>query len=734
MTVAAQTLSLPAGVQKIAGGKAADGPAAPKDIPLPPIREDLQITRGGVSYSGAPTWVVLDPLRNKFFRITYEMFQILSLWNAARTVSNLIKAVDTRFGNTLTGEDIVSIIRMLEQNMLLSQPATGTWRSLHERAHKKHSLFMRAIHNYLFFKVPLVRPDPFIRATWPWVSLLFSRGFAIVSLIAAAIGIYLVSRQWEDFIGTFPYVFSLEGAAVSLVSIVFIKCLHELGHAYVAHRHGCRVPTIGVAFMVMVPLLYTDVSDAWKLTSRKSRLRIDSAGIMVELAVASFALLLWAFLPDGVLRSAVFVLAATGWIMSLIVNLNPFMRFDGYYMFADLLGVENLQPRAFRHMRWRLREFLFHPYYAPPEAFPPRLDAILTIYAVATAIYRIVLYLGIALLVYHFAVKIVGIMLFAVEIGFFLIRPVWMEMKEWWSMRNDILASRRTYVSFGILIGLILLAFLPLSTQVRAPAMVLPREFVRLYPQEPGRVEKIAVVKGQSVKEGDVLFVIDAPAVEQEMRIVAEEIRLAQRRLARVGANAEDLAARSVLESELGGLSARAKGLEEREAELTVRAPFDGRINDLNPDIHEGQWVSRADQLAFLSSSAGTVVRGYVGGNEGRRLAQAAGGWFVPDDVSEPRLPISLMALAQSGAREIDIPQLTSHFGGAIAVHPPSGGRRQTLAPVSAEYGVTAAVLDNAELPERSLQGVMVLDAAGESFAGSVWRRVVTVVLREAGL
>ncbi|MGE7368684.1 biotin/lipoyl-binding protein [Neorhizobium sp. NPDC001467] len=734
MTGAAQTLVLPGGTRKAASDTVLAGTDGPRDIPLPPLREDLQISRGGISYSGAPTWVVLDPLRNRFFRITYDMFQILSLWNATPTAGRLIEAVAARFGNTLSGEDIVSIIRMLEHNMLLSQPATGTWRALHARSTQKHSWFMRLIHNYLFFKIPLVRPERFIRATWPAVSLLFSRGFGMLTLAAASIGLYLVSRQWEAFAGTFPYVFSFEGAAVSLVSVILIKCLHELGHAYVAHRYGCRVPSMGIAFMVMVPLLYTDVSDAWKLTSRRARLRIDSAGIMVELAVASYAVLLWAFLPDGVLRSAVFVLAAAGWIMSLIVNLNPFMRFDGYYMFADLLGIENLQPRAFRHMRWRLRETLFRLGDDPPEAFPPRLDAILTIYAVATAIYRIVLYLGIALLVYHFAVKIVGIMLFAVEIGFFIIRPVWMEMKEWWSMRKDILASRRTYWSAGVFVTLIVLAFLPLSTQVSAPAMVLPREFVRLYPQEPGRLQKIVVTRGQTVKAGDILFVIDAPAVEQEMRIVAEEIRLAQRRLARVGANAEDLAARSVLESELAGLSARARGLEERDGQLTVRAPFDGRIRDLSPDIHEGQWLSRADQLAFLSSTAGTVVRGYVGGDEGRRLVRKAGGWFVPDDVSMPRLPITLTALAQSGAREIDIPQLTSHFGGAIAVHPPGGGRRQTLVPVTAEYGVTADVLGTAELPGRSLQGVMVLDATGESLAAAAWRRVVTVVLREAGL
>ena len=239
--------------------------AAQQDFPLPSLREDLQITRGGASYSGAPTWIIFDPLRNRFFRITYELFQLLSLWNASRSLLGLVKAADMRFGQQIDADDVGSIIRLLEGNLLLMQPASGGWQVLHRRAQPHHSWFMRLIHNYLFFKIPLVRPERFIRRTWPYVALLFTRGFALLSLTVGILGLYLVSRQWEEFSGTFSYVFSFEGAAVSILAVVFIKCLHELGHAYVAHRFGCRIPTMGVAFMVMVPLLYTDVSDAWKL-------------------------------------------------------------------------------------------------------------------------------------------------------------------------------------------------------------------------------------------------------------------------------------------------------------------------------------------------------------------------------------------------------------------------------------------------------------------------------------
>ncbi|GGG05068.1 hemolysin D [Rhizobium wenxiniae] len=707
--------------------------AKPQDAPLPVLREDLQIMRVGASYSGAPTWVVFDPIRNRFFRITYEMFQLLSLWNVSRTVGNLLRTVNARLVERLSVDDLGTVVRMLEHNLLLVEPTRGAWRALHQKAQPRHAWFMRLIHNYLFFKIPLVRPEPFIRATWPYVAFLFSRVFWWLSAIVGLIGVYLVSRQWDSFIGTFPFVFSLEGAAISILSVIFIKCLHELGHAYVAHRFGCRIPTMGVAFMVMMPLLYTDVSDAWKLKSRWQRLRIDSAGMLVELTVAAYALLAWAFVPDGPLRSAIFVLAATGVVLSLLVNLNPFMRFDGYYILADMLGVENLQPRSFRHMRWRLREFLFKPGYAAPEAFPPRLDVILTAYAIATAIYRLVLYLGIAVLVYHFTIKLVGILLFVVEIGFFIIRPVVMEVKEWWAMRSDIVRTRRTYVTLSILGLLLVLAFLPLSTRVTAPAVIYPEQFVRLYPQEPGRVEKLDISSGQAVKAGDILFVIDAPQIREELRIANVEIELARSRLARVGANADDLAQRSIIESELGSSLARKTGLEERKASLIVRAPFEGTITEINPEILVGQWVGRNEQIAILSAGNGSVARGYVAGNDSSRLSVNAAGWFIPDDLSQPRLPVTLAAIAEAGAREIDLPQLSSQHHGAIAVHVATEDKRQRLVPISAQYAVVARIGDVAFLPGRSVQGVMLLDGTGVSFAERAWRRVLMVLFREAG-
>ena len=92
---------------------------------------------------------------------------------------------------------------------------------------------------------------------------------------------------------------------------------------------------------VFFPFLYTDTTDAWRLRNHKERLLINFAGILTELHLALFATFAWAILPDGGLKSVAFFIATTSWISSLAINVSPFMRFDGYYVFSDWLKAEN---------------------------------------------------------------------------------------------------------------------------------------------------------------------------------------------------------------------------------------------------------------------------------------------------------------------------------------------------------------------------------------------------------
>ena len=708
--------------------------SAPTPV-LPELRQELRVEAGAVAIDGAPTWLIIDAAQHRYVQIDQRAFHVLSRWRAGLSYVEIADIVTRDFGEPVTPADIEQFVRFVGDNNLTIEPVSGGWRHYASVADRgKHGWLMWMVHNYLYIKVPLFRPEPYLKAALPFVTPLYTRTFAWIVAAVGIVGLYLVSRQWDTFYTTFQHFFSWQGAAVYGVALILIKSCHELGHAFTATRFGCRVPSMGVCFLVMFPVLYTDVTDAWRLRDRRERLMIGGAGVAVELSIACFATFLWSFLPDGVFRSLAFSLATVGWVLSLAINLNPLMRFDGYYLFADALGVDNLQSRANAFGQWRLREFLFGLRKEPPERLPERTARILTGYAWAVWVYRLILFTGIALLVYHMAFKVLGILLFAVEIIYFIARPIAGEMMRWWRDGDAIRATRRTRITAGIAAAILLLTLFPWSTRIFVPAVVDAAEIARVYPQRGGTVASILVKSGDTVKVGDVLVQLTSAELEHEAAMTAKKIALVRLRLSRRASDAEDRSNSLILEQELRTLTSALNGFKKERADLIVRAPQAGVVAEFNSAVHVGRVIGRSEFVALIRGTGAMVARGYVAQDDVSRLGLGNAGRFVPDVPGLSSIPVHLRDVAQAGAATIEMPELASQHGGQIAVRPRSGdhGSRR-LVPVNASYLATMPVDGDAGYPAVSARGVVVLDGDAQSIAGRAWRRIASVLVRESG-
>ncbi len=408
---------------------------------LPPLRQELALFPAPPQRDGSPVWSLHDPAVNQFYLITWTAFEILSRWNLG-TSEAIISAVNKATTLNVEDKDIEALVPFLEAHFLTEpQGAVTTRRILAARDRMRSTWWRWLIKNYLFFRVPLIRPQRFLETIAPLAKIFFTPLFPLSMLLLALAALLLVSRHWDQFIHYFTTFKSLEGIITMVITIPLAKIIHELGHACASHRYGCKVPAMGVAFLVMTPMLYTDTNEAWKLQSRRQRLIIGSAGIIAELALAVIATWAWLLLPDGSARGAAFFLATTAWVMTLALNASPFMRFDGYFILADLLSIPNLHPRSFAFGRWWLREVIFGFGNPEPESVTPGLRRFLIIFSLSVWIYRLVLFLGIALLVYHFFFKALGMLLFAVEIIWFVTMPITSEIKVWWERRSEIVPA-----------------------------------------------------------------------------------------------------------------------------------------------------------------------------------------------------------------------------------------------------------------------------------------------------
>jgi putative peptide zinc metalloprotease protein len=702
-----------------------------KSALLPALRDELRLIPGKADVAGEPTWRIYDPVQHRFVEVDSVTVEILSLWQSVKNSEELRHELETSKGMSVTHEAIEGLIRFAYANFLTTDQAGGTWKVLANQAHRsKKSWGSWLLHNYLFFRVPLARPQRFLTETLPLVEPFFSPWVHWTVAVLGITGLYLVSRQWDQFTNTFQYFFTFEGAIWFASALFLVKALHEMGHAYTAVRLGCQVPAMGLAFMLMTPMLYTDVTDAWRLPSRRQRMKIDFAGIAVELMIACIATFMWSFLPDGMTKSTAFLLATSSLLMSLAINLSPFMRFDGYFILADLVGIPNLQPRAFAVARWKLREMFFGIKAPCPEDMPDAKLILVMLYACATWIYRFGLYLGIAAVVYFHFFKALGIILFAVEVAVFLVGPFISEFKEWYNMRQQISRSKRWMVPAGLAVAAALSAVIPWSTRIDIPVIIEPTGFARVYSPRPASVLAIHVAEGETVAAGAPLVSLASDQLDHEIEIAGLEIARVKAQLARLTADDSDRENRVVLTHELSSRQSKLQGLRKEERELTVLAPFAGRVLELNRELSVGRTIGPKEMIALVGTDDEFVARGYVTESDLDRLQSGASGTLIPENFLRAASRVTIRNVSLKGAQSIDIPDLVSINGGRIAVQQ---SQQHRFVPVAAVYAVTLSVDRLQKSPDQRYRGIAQVRGEAESFAIRFWRQVAKVLIRESG-
>ena len=628
--------------------------------------------------------------------------------------------------------DVEELVTFLAANDLIRAQGPEARRRLQRQAasQRRHPAAW-LVKNYLFVRVPLVRPERFLNAAYPLVRPLYTRTAGVVFLLAALLGLYLAGRQWDSFTNTLLHMFTWQGAGLFAVALVVAKLIHELGHAFTAHRYGCRVPTMGVAFLVMWPVLYTDTSDAWAVPSRRARLAIGAAGMLAELGVAAVATLAWSFLPDGPARSAAFLLATTTWVGTIIINLTPFMRFDGYYLLCDWLGEENLFDRSFAFGRWKLRELLFGFGDPPPEPLPDRRRRFMVAFGWGVWVYRFFLFLGIALLVYHLFFKLLGVVLMVVELGAFIGLPIWRELRAWGRERHRIRPNRNSLIAAGLLVLLVALAAVPWRTRIAAPGVLVARDHAVLYAPRGARVESLPVAEGDPVTEGDRIATLTAPDLAHQLAQAERRVRRLEWEASASGASDRLRARRLVSETTLAQARQTLSGLEAEAADLILAAPFDGTVVRIAGDLEPGQWVAEDAPLATLVDRGSVMVEAYVAEADLGRIPEAATARFIPDEPEQPKMPLRLSRLETVASGVLERPVLASAHGGRIATR---RDRDDRLIPEDAVYRAVLHPVDDTRAdPRRIMRGTVMIDGAARSLIDRLWTSIVTVLVRETG-
>jgi putative peptide zinc metalloprotease protein len=407
-------------------------------------------------------------------------------------------------------------------------------------------------------------------------------------------------------------VLATKSLVVLALTYPFVKAIHELGHGYVVKRWGGEVHELGLMFLVFVPVPYVEASAATAFRSKWRRALVGAAGILVESFLAALALFVWISVEPGLVRAFAFNVMLIGGVSTLLFNGNPLLRFDGYYVFSDLIEIPNLGQRATRYLGYLAQKYAFGVRECETPATVASERKWLFAYAVASFIYRIFIMSAIVMFV---ATKFffIGVVLAAWGLVLMVGMPLYKGLR--YLFTNPALKGVRFRAQAVCLVVLALLAvpllFFPVPYRTVAEGIVMPARGAAIYAGATGKIKDVQVPAISEVKRGQTLAHLEDPLLESRVRVVQAEVK--EYRLRYEAALVNDRIGAKIHKERLRRAEKELLQLTERREQLQVTSPRDGVFIMPAAVDMPGRFLAKGSLIGFVIdpkiSSILTVVR-----------------------------------------------------------------------------------------------------------------------------
>jgi putative peptide zinc metalloprotease protein len=632
-------------------------------------------------YRGERWYVLRDPMNNQFFRLRPAAYDFVARLRLDSTIEQAWKACLDANPNEAPGqEDVIRLLAQLYSANLLHSDLPPDSAKLFDRFKQRRQKEIRSrLLNIMFARFPLLDPDEFLKRIMPLIKTLFSWFGAVVWLVVVGFAVKLALDNWDGLKKQTEGVLAPDNLFLLYAGFILTKTVHEFGHAFACRRFGGEVHTMGIMLMIFTPVPYVDATSSWSFRSRWQRILVGGAGMITELFLAAIAMFVWAKTGEGTLHSLAYNMVFVSSISTLIFNLNPLMRFDGYYMLSDLLDIPNLQMRAGRQLAHLVERYAFGRKKSESPTQSRKEAWWLAVFGIASYAYRIVVFAGILLFLAD-RLLILGIIMAAICAVSWVVVPIGKFIHYLaTSPRLDRTRPRAIAVSTAFAAVLVLLLdVIPFPNNFRAPGVLEAVEHTVVANEAPGYIDKVLATSGAGVVRGQPLIQMRDP--ELEFEIAAVRAQHAEAQAMELRAMQQQTADLMPIRSRLAAISKRSRRLQQEEAALTVRAKHDGRWIAPEIDDLRGVWVPRGTSIGMVINSNTFYFSAVVAQKEASRL-------FTKDEIrgKEVRLrgqagivlPVSTLTIIPAEHQTLPSAALGWRGGGDIAVSldDPSGVR-----------------------------------------------------------
>ena len=599
----------------------------------PALRSVVQTYR---QHYRARMWHVLrDPTNNQFFRLDDAGYQFVGMLDGKRTVAQVWDACCEQLGDRAPtqGEAIQLLGQLFTSNLLsaeLPPDAAGMFDRYRKRIRREISSYLM---NLLFMRIPLFDPEPILDKWAGVVDWVFGKIGFVLWAILLAVGFSHLTGRWDELLSSADPQLMLQSENIALLYLCFagIKAIHEFGHGFACKVFGRRngsggeVHTMGIMFLVLMPVPYVDASSAWAFRSKWQRIMVGAAGMYVELAVAAVAAIVWANTQAGTLiHDVCYNLIFVAGVSTVLFNANPLLRYDGYYMLSDMLEMPNLAQRGKEYIYYLVRKYIYrvrkprNPAHTSGERFW------LFTYATTSSIYRVFVSIGIMLYLMDVLQGVFFFFALAMAVSAIVglvIMPFFKWMKYLFTSeelaRTRPIALGTTGGFFALIITLIGLINFP--DRSRGEAVVEPAKFQFIHANTDGIVISVQETGARVTTAGPILLTLENREMLTRLRMARAEIQEVEAQTRQARADNELGMSLSLAEKQFA-LEQQIRRLEHEVAMLDIRSPIEGEW--VSPEISRtvGTFMKRGDKIGMVASTEDFIIRAIVDQTLGGRI------------------------------------------------------------------------------------------------------------------
>ncbi len=645
----------------------------------PRIRQHVEIHRH--DYRGQVWFILQDHAAGRSHRLSPAAYRLIGLMDGKRSVQRLWELANEQLGERApTQDEAIRLLGQLHAADALICDVSPDSRELFRRYQRHERMKLKQkIWSPLAVRVPLWDPDAFLEATLPFVRPFFTWFGAVVWLVTVVTGIVLAAMNFGAITdNVVDRVLTPENLVVLWFVYPAVKAFHELGHGYAVKMNGGEVHDIGIMFLVLIPVPYVDASAASGFRDKRQRMLVGGIGIMVELFLAALAVVFWLYAEPGPAHAIAYNVMLIGGVSTLLFNGNPLLRFDGYYVLADLLEIPNLGTRSNKHLGYVIQKYVFGVRDAEPVTHLRGERVWFVIYGIAAFIYRMFIMLAI---IAYIAGKffIVGVLLAIWAVITQAVVPVAKSITFLTSSprlkTNRTRAALSTLGMRGAVLALLFLVPAPHWTMV--DGVTWPSERSQIRAGVNGFVTEMAVGFRARVTRDQPIIIADDPFLKAQVRLLEAQIRGLE--IQRTALDRSDRVQAALMREEIVAARGDLARAKEQVSELVIRSPRDGIAVIPNGRDLPGRFVRKGDLLGYVVNAADVLTVRVVVDQEDvdlvRRRTRAVkvmpAGWF-----SEP-VTASLVRETPGGIDMLPTPALGVMGGGDVPVDPrdPNGVR-----------------------------------------------------------